>query len=99
MYFSAAWSSSAVDTPSRILPATSFIVRAWMAPAAAIFSISAGDFLTITARGDLQLVFKAPRGHRRANVVVHLGGRARAVEAPEQVTALVVVDQRLGLLV
>jgi hypothetical protein len=26
------------------------MVRAWMAPAAAIFSISAGDFLTITVQ-------------------------------------------------
>src|SRR4051812_13579857 len=103
MNFSAAWSSSAVETPSRILPAISFIVRAWMAPAAAIFSISAGDFLMITASGScrerLELVFEAQRRDRGTDVVVHLGRRARAVEPAQQVAALVVVDERLGLVV
>src|SRR4051812_20930333 len=106
MNFSAAWSSSAVLTPSRILPAMSFIVRAWMAPAAAILSISAGDFLMITARGGwagfaagLQLVFEAQRRDRGTDVVVHLGRRPRAVEAAQEVAALVVVDERLGLVV
>ena len=50
MYVSAASSSSRVVTPSRIFPATSFIVRAWTAPAAAICSISCGVFLMITGR-------------------------------------------------
>ncbi len=45
------------------------------------------------------LVFEPQRRHRRAHVVVHLGGRARAVEAAQEVAALVVVDERLGLLV
>src|SRR3954451_21581881 len=103
MNFSAAWSSSAVDTPSRILPAMSFIVREWMAPAAAIFSISAGDFLMITAKGlrrrRLELVLEPQRRHRRADVVVHLGGRPRAVEAAQQVAVLVVPHERLGLVV
>src|SRR3954453_14215785 len=104
MNFSAAWSSSAVVTPSRILEASSFIVRAWMGPAAAILSISCGDFLMITAgRGRsaarLELVFEAQRGDRRPDVVVDLGGRAGAVEAPQQVAALVVLDERLGLVV
>src|SRR6476619_2762404 len=99
MNFSAAWSSSAVVTPSRIFEARSFIVRTWMAPAAAIRSISWGDFLTITAtsrggrgRSPLQLVLEAQRRDRGADVVVHLGGRAAAVEAPQQVAALVVLD-------
>src|SRR3954453_12198564 len=103
MNFSAAWSSSAVDTPSRILPAMSFIVREWMGPAAAIFSISAGDFLMITAKGlrrrRLELVLEPQRRHRRADVVVHLGGRPRAVEAAQQVAVLVVLHERLGLVV
>src|SRR5450759_3776116 len=44
---SAAASSSSVLTPGRILPATRSSVAAWIAPAAAIFSISSGDFLMI----------------------------------------------------
>src|ERR1700691_2285955 len=45
---SAAASSSSVLTPGRILPAIKSSVAAWMRPAAAIFSISSGDFLMIT---------------------------------------------------
>src|SRR3954452_19822968 len=99
MYFSAAASSSAVLTPSRILAASSFIVRAWMAPAAAIFSISAGDFLMITAVGprrggylDLDVVFEPQRRNGGSDVVVHLGRRMRPVEPPEQPLLVVVVD-------
>src|ERR1700712_2993645 len=87
MYFSAAWSSSAVDTPSRILPAMSFMVRAWMAPAAAIFSISAGDFLMITATR-LELVFEPQRRDRRPDVGVDLPGRARLDRLRRVVVAL-----------
>src|SRR4051812_19797335 len=106
MNFSAAWSSSAVVTPSRTLPAMSFIVRAWMAPAAAIRSISCGDFLMITACGGagpcsraLELVLEPQGRDRRPDVVVHLGRRARPVEVAQQVAALVVLDERLGLVV
>ena len=45
-------------TPARILPSSSFSVRAWIAPAAAIFSISAGVFLMITARLFLEVGFE-----------------------------------------
>ena len=44
---SAAWSSSWVVTPGRILPASRFIVRTRIAPAAAIRSICSGLFLMI----------------------------------------------------
>ncbi len=45
---SAATSSSSVLTPGRTLPSTSLSVCTRIAPAAAIFSISAGVFLMIT---------------------------------------------------
>src|SRR5829696_2671898 len=106
MYFSAARSRSAVVTPSRTLPSRSLSVRTRMAPAAAILSISSGVLRMITspyrvrARGRrprLELVLHAERGDRRAEVVVHLGRAARAVEAVEDVVLVVVVDERRGL--
>src|SRR5215217_49659 len=97
MNFSAAWSSSSVVTPGRILPASRSMVRTRMAPAAAILSISAGDFLTIM--GASESFFEAQRGERRADVVVHLDLVARAVESTQQPALLVVVLQRLGLVV
>ena len=48
MNCSAACVELAVVTPGRILPASRFIVRTRMAPAAAIRSISSGVFLMIT---------------------------------------------------
>src|SRR4051794_16436236 len=107
MNFSAAASSSAVVTPGRIFDSMSLSVLAWIAPAAAIFSISSADFLMITkrprgrrgARGASQSLLEAQRGERRADVVVDLGRVARAVEAPQQALVLVVVDQRLGVVV
>src|SRR3712207_5869064 len=97
MNFSAARSSSPVVMPGRILPAIRSIVLTRMAPAAAILSISAGDFLMITMTSEP--LFEAERGERRADVVVDLHLVARPVEAAQQAPLLVVVDQRLGLLV
>src|SRR5687767_14811276 len=96
MNFSAAVSSSFVVTPGRIMPSSSRCVRTSTSPASAILSISAGDFLTII---DLDLVFESEGRDRRAQVVVDLGGRSRAVEAAQQPELLVVVDDRLRLLV
>src|SRR3954454_2701097 len=95
MNFSAASSSSPVVTPSRTLPSRRSSVRTRMSPAAAILSMSAGDFLTIIAGS--QLVFEPQGGDRRPDVVVHLRRGPRAVEAPQQPAVLVEGDQRLGL--
>src|SRR3954451_23984441 len=97
MNFSAALSSSPVVTPGRILPAIRSIVFTRIAPAAAILSISAGDFLTII-RGS-KTFFEAERGERRADVVVDLHLVARAVEAAQQPPLVVVVLEGLRLLV
>src|SRR5215217_7320020 len=97
MNFSAAASSSAVVMPGRILPAIRSIVLTRMAPAAAILSISAGDFLMITVASES--LFEAQRRQRRADVVVDLHLVARAVEAAQQAPLVVVVLQRLRLLV
>src|SRR3954452_7931552 len=95
---SAALSSSPVVMPGRILPASSSIVLTRMAPAAAMWSISAGDFLTIMTKR-LQALFEPQGGERGADVVVDLHLVARPVEAPQQPALLVVVDERLGLVV
>src|SRR5215210_9109897 len=97
MNFSAALSSSAVVTPGRILPAIRSIVLTRMAPAAAILSISAGDFLTIIRTS--KTLFEAQRGQRGTDVVVHLDLVLRAVEPAQQAPLLVVALQRLRLLV
>src|SRR5829696_5559229 len=97
MNFSAALSSSTVVTPGRTLPAIRSIVLTRMAPAAAILSISAGDFLTIIAASES--FFQAERGEGRADVVVDIDLVLRAVEAAQQAPLLVVVLERLGLLV
>src|SRR4051794_16113291 len=102
MNFSAAPSSSAVVMPGRILPASRSIVRTRMAPAAAIFSISAGDFLMIIAVPMVrrsQPLFEPQRRERRADVVVHLDLVPRPVEPAQESALLVVADQRLGELV
>src|SRR3954454_17793732 len=96
MNFSAAPSSSAVVTPGRILPASRSMVLTRIAPAAAILSISAGDFLTIMTTSET--FFEAQRRERRSDVVVHLDLVAGAVEPAQQPAPLVVVLQRLGLL-
>src|SRR4051812_18213302 len=96
MNFSAASSRSPVVTPGRALPWSMLRHRARTRPAAAIFSISSGDFWMITR---LQLRFELQRCERSANVVVDLVGRAVSVEAPQQVLLLVPLDQRLSLLV
>src|SRR5215218_8319217 len=95
MNFSAAASSSPVVTPGRILPASRSIVLTRIAPAAAILSISAGDFLMIMAS---ETFFEAQSGEGRADVVMDLDLVLRPVEPPEQAAVVVVVDQRLGLL-
>src|SRR4051812_29913364 len=106
---SAAWSSSSVVTPGRTLRDSRSSTFVWMAPAAAMASISAGDFLMITTpqcRTDrlpvrrparLQALFEAQRRQRLADVRVHVLGVARAVEAVQQPRIVVAVDQRLGL--
>src|SRR3954451_5911766 len=96
MNFSAARSSSLVVTPGRILPASRSIVLTRIAPAAAILSISAGDFLMIMRTSET--FFEAERREGRADVVVDLDLVLRPVEAPQQAAIFVVVDQRLGLL-
>src|SRR3954468_12280974 len=99
MNFSAASSRSLVVTPSRTLPSTSWSARTRIDPAAAILSISSGDFLMIIAIRGSQLVLEAKRRDRCPEVVVDLGGRALAVESLEDPAVLVVVDERRRLLV
>src|SRR3954449_8726583 len=96
MNFSAASSRSPVVTPGRALPWSMLRHRARTRPAAAIFSISSGDFWMITR---LQLRFELQRGERSANVVVHLFRRAGSVEPAQQASVLVPLDEGLGLLV
>src|ERR671933_901246 len=105
---SAASSSSAVVTPSRTLDSRRRSVWTRITPAAAMRSISCGVFLMITARrggvsrrcppARSQLVLEAERRDRRPDVVVHLGGRARAVEAAQEIALVVVLDEWRGLL-
>src|SRR3954462_13508485 len=103
MNFSAAVSRSCVVTPGRILAARRSIVLTRISPAAAIWSIWAGDFLMITA---VPRVAASPRSRGcgrapqacRAGLVVPLGLVARAVEASQEPAPLVVVLQLLGLL-
>src|SRR3954453_21679270 len=104
MNFSAALSSSPVVTPVRALPRSIERQRASTRPASAIFSISSGVFRTITgdsvvAAERLELVLEPQRGEGRPDVVVHLAGRALAVEAPEEILVVVAVDQRARLVV
>src|SRR4051812_49247797 len=103
MKASAALSSSPVVTPGRTLPSSSFSVRTRMSPAAAILSSSSADLRMITSgrsspEGPLDLLFQSQRGEGRADVVVDLGRRARAVEALEDPAVVVEVDERRGLL-
>src|SRR4051794_32752901 len=108
MNFSAAWSRSPVVTPARALARSRLRQRERTRPAAAIFSISSGVFRTITEESvvawpgstqALELVFQSQRGERRADVIVHLAGRALPLEAAQQVLLLVVIDQGARLLV
>src|SRR4051812_37834421 len=105
MSFSAAWSSSSVVTPGRILRAMSSSTLVWMAPAAAMASISAGDFLTITSsrlgrwEGPLEALFHPQGADGRRHVASHLVGRLGAVEAVQQTLFLVARRDRLGLVV
>src|SRR5579875_3813300 len=102
MNFSAAWSSSPVLTPGRILPASRFIVLTRMSPAAAIRSISSGLFLMITACsetvGRLDVILQPQGRDHGSDVVVHLGLLARPVDAAHQPPLVVVVDERLCLI-
>src|SRR3954464_5224792 len=104
MKVSAALSSSPVVTPGRTLPSSSLSVRTRMSPAAAILSISSGDFLMIKSgcsrdspERPLDLFLEAQRRQRRADVVVDLGRRTRPVEALEDPALVVESDERLGL--
>src|SRR5437762_96472 len=100
---SAARSSSLVVTPGRTLPASRFIVRTRIAPAAAMRSTSSGLFLMITGcspRGSsLDVLLEAERGDHRPDVVVNLVRRSGAVDPAQQALLVVVLDQGLGLFV
>src|SRR5947209_383918 len=110
---SAARSSSSVVTPTLALPLSIVRQRASTRPASAIFSISSGDLRRITAeaypgspapppsssRPRLQLLLHPECRDRGPDVVVHLGGRARPVEAPQDPLLLVTLLERLRLVV
>src|SRR5215208_2414857 len=93
---SAASSSSAVVTPGRAFFRRISWQRTSTRPAAAIFSISSGVFRLITG---LELRLEALRRQCGTYPVVHLVGRAPAIEAAQQALVLVPLDQRLGLVV
>src|SRR5579875_1790046 len=107
MNLSAAASSSWVETPGRIFPASRFIVRTSTAPAAAMRSISWGLFLMITTSvlalfgpgGGSDVLFKPQRGDHGPDVVVHVGRAAGSVDPAHESLPIVEVDQGLGLLV
>src|SRR3954464_14226301 len=104
MNFSAALSSSPGVTPVRAFPRSMVRQRAATRPAAAICSISSGVFRTITedsvvAGGRLELVLEPQRRQRGPYVVVHLAGRALAVEAAQHALLLVAVHERARLVV
>src|SRR5450755_285762 len=99
---SAASSSSLVVTPGRTLPCSRFIVRTSTAPAAAIRSISSGDFLMIIfdlrlvtrpcpRRVVLDVLFEPQRGDHRTDVAVHVGRFTSAVDPAQQPALIVVV--------
>src|ERR1700748_3520934 len=98
MNFSAVSSSSRVVTPGRTFPASRFRVLTRTAPAAAIRSISSGLFLMITTTS-LEVVLEPESGDHGADVIVHLGRIARAVDPPHHALLVEVVDQRGGLVV
>src|SRR4051812_17897293 len=94
---SAAASSSPVVTPGRTLPSSRRSVRTSTSPAAAILATSSGVLRMITG-APLDLFLEPERGEGRADVVVHLRRRARAVEPLEDPAVVVEVDEGLGLL-
>src|SRR5918997_4413329 len=93
---SAASSSSPVVTPGRAFFLRISCVRTSTRPAAAILSISSGVFRWITGS---KLRLESLRSQCGTYAVVHLVGRARAVEAAQQAPFVVPLDQGLGLLV
>src|ERR1700685_1266399 len=99
MNFSAAWSSSRVDTPERILPASRFIVLTRIAPDAAICSISAGLFFRIIGPRSSYVVFEPQRCDHRTDVVMNLRRAAGTVDPPHQALLVVVVHEWLRLCV
>src|SRR4051794_37041101 len=105
---SAAWSSSSVVTPGRTLRDSRSSTFVWMAPAAAMASISAGDFLMITTlqcraarppRRRLQPLFEPQRRERLADVGVDLLRVPRPVEPVQQAGLVVAAHHRLRLVV
>src|SRR3954451_11939149 len=98
---SAASSSSAVVTPGWHLERSMWRQRAWMAPAAAIWSICSGVLRMITEFEGraLELFFHPLRGQHGPDAVADLIGRRRAVDAAKDAALLVVGHQRLGLVV
>src|ERR1700721_781818 len=98
MNFSAACSSSPVETPGRIFPARRFIVLTRIVPAAAISSISSGLFFRITALRSSHAFFEPERRDHGADVVVDLGRAPCAIDPPHQPLLVVVLPQRPRLL-
>src|SRR6478752_4343603 len=110
MNFSAAASSSPVVTPARALAASIFRQRTRTSPEAAIWSTCSGVFLMImryklvVAAGGLAsldgLVLLHPQRRQRAAYLLgHLVRRLLALDPAQDTAAVVVGDERLGLLV
>src|ERR1700733_10071148 len=96
---SAAASSSSVRTPGRILPSISSSVSTRIAPARAIFSISAGVFLTITRPAYLEPSRHSAFECRRTppldrSPVAGLAAAIGAVNHPDRLLELVLEAQR-----
>src|SRR5688572_26512064 len=91
MNLSPARSRSPVVTPGRHIPRSIARQPATISPASAITSISSGVLRTIIG-------LELQAGERGANLVTHLLGVARSVDAPQHALAIVVVDQGLRLL-
>src|SRR4051794_9023489 len=89
---SAASSSSAVVTPGWHLELSMRTQRAWMAPAAAIWSICSGVLRMITEFEGraLQLFLHALRRQHRPDPVADLSGHRPAVDATKNAALLVV---------
>src|SRR4051795_7675871 len=98
---SAASSSSAVVTPGWHLERSMWRQRAWIAPAAAIWSICSGVLRMITENESraLQLLFLSQRREKGADPAAHLVGRHLPVNAVQNPPLLVMRDEGLRLVV
>src|SRR3954453_9748140 len=112
MNFSAAASSSPVVVPARAFAASIFRQRTRIAPEAAIFSTSSGVFLMIIrytllvgarwvdrSASDGLVLLHPQRRQGAADLLGHLVRRHLAADPAQDAAAVVVGDQRLGLLV